>query len=117
MLEAFTNSESFSLDLSKKVSSGTTSRLGRCYLTSEFFLRLSELVGPELCSISGSLPISNLILIVDYEINKSARDSYVSFEPCGILILLQLENLEAIEIDSVDCLFLPLLIKHGVSIP
>ena len=117
MLETFTNRESFSLDFSKQVSSSTASRLGRCNFTSEFFLRFSELVGPEFCSISGSLPISDLILIVDYEINESTSDGDVSLVPCGILILLQLENLETIEIDGVDSLLLPLLIKHWVSIP
>ena len=119
MLEGPTYGEGLGLDLSQEVASRTSSSwgLGRCGNASEFFLRLPVLVRPELSSVSGALPVSDLVLIVHNEIDKGTGDGYVSLLPCSVLVLLELKNFEAIEVDGVDGLFLPFLVEEGVCRP
>ena len=118
MLEGPTDGEGLGLDLSQEVPSRTSSRgLGRCGNASEFFLRLAVLVHPELSSISGTLPVSDLILVVHNEIDKGTGDGNISLLPCSVLVLLELKDFEAIEVDGVDGLFLPFLVKDGVGRP
>ena len=119
MLEGPTDGEGLGLDLSQEVPSRTPSSwgLGRCSNASEFFLRLAVLVRPELSSVSGTLPVSDLILVVHNEIDKGTGDGDVSLLPCSVLVLLELKNFETIEVDRVDGLFLPFLVEEGVCRP
>jgi hypothetical protein len=71
------------------------------------------LAGPKLSGIRGTLPVPNFIIVVDNEVNKCACDGNISLLPCGILILLELKDLESVEVDGVNSLFLPLLVEHG----
>jgi hypothetical protein len=99
------------LNLSQQVAWRTSSwGLGRCGTASEFFLRLTVLARPELSSISGTLPVSDLILVVHNEVDKGTGYGNVSLLPCSVLVLLELKDLEAIEIDGIDGLFLPFLV-------
>ena len=88
VLEGPTYGEGLGLDLSQEVASRTPSSwgLGRCGNASEFFLRLTVLVRPELTSVSGSLPVSDLVLVVHNEIDKGTGDGDVSFLPCSVLV-------------------------------
>jgi hypothetical protein len=118
VLEGPTNGEGLGLDLSQEVPSRTSSRgLGWCGNASEFFLRLTVLVRPELGSVSGTLPVSNLVLVVYNEIDKGTGYGDVSLLPCSVLVLLELKDFEAIEVDGVDGLFLPFLVEDGVGGP
>lgn len=118
MLEGSTYGEGLGLDLSQQVASRTSSwGLGRCGTTSEFFLRLTVLARPELSSISGTLPVSDLILVVHNEIDKGTCDGNVSLLPCSVLVLLELKDFEAIEVNGVYGLFLPFLVEKGVGGP
>jgi len=118
VLEGTTYAECLSLDLSQEIASRTASwGLGRCGYPSEFFLRLTVLVRPELSSVSGTLPVSDLVLVVHNEIDKGTGDGNVSLLPCSVLVLLELKDFKTIEVDGVDGLFLPFLVEKGVSGP
>ncbi len=64
-----------------------------------------------------ALPVADFILVVNNEIDKGTSESDVGLLPGGIGILLQLKNLETIEVDGVDGLLLPFLVKHGLRTP
>jgi ABC-type Fe3+/spermidine/putrescine transport system ATPase subunit len=68
-------------------------------------------------SVSGTLPVSDLILVVHNKIDKGTGDSDVSLLPRSVLVLLELKNFETIEVDGVDGLFLPFLVEKGVGGP
>ncbi len=116
MLEGLTDGKSLGLNLSQEVPSMASSwGLGWCCTASEFFIRLSILASPELGGICCTLPLSDLVLVVHNEVYEGAGDGDVSLIPCGVLVLLELKDFEAIEVDGVDGLFLPFLVKHGIS--
>ena len=72
------------------------------------------LCSPELGSITLTLPLVNVILIIEYKVEESCSDSCVSLLPGCIRILLELKYLETIEIDGIEGLIFPFILKDGL---
>jgi len=71
----------------------------------------------KLCGRGLALPLQDIIFVAEDKAKERFCEINVSLLPVGVRLLFQLQDLKAIEVDGIEGLILPLVLKAGESTP